>query len=203
MNRLFWLGAVLASALTLGPVAKAQEAAQPLSIDLGATYSTERGKIAMIDCGCLWKRGGSVDAAITLSNGVGVAVVLTGDRNGNFGSGLSLSEVSLMAGLRYTLQAHRWTDRFLGSRHRTSFFGEGLVGFAHGFDSTFPNSNSGLVSSANATSVQLGGGMNIGLTKGFSARAIEVDFVRTTLPNGGNNIQNNLHLSFGITYHIH
>jgi peptidoglycan-associated lipoprotein len=193
------LGTILAAALALVPSTHAQE---PYSVDLAATYSTERGRIATIDCGCFWKQGGSIDAAITFSNGVGIAVNLTGDRNDNFGSGLSLSEISFMAGLRYTRETHRWTDRILGSSHPSSFFGEALFGFAHGFDATFP-AGAGLASSVNANSLQLGGGMNIALAKGFGARAFELDYVRTTLPNGGNNIQNNFRLSFGITYNLH
>lgn len=202
ISRIFWMGAVAAGALALGPVANAQRPERPYSIDLGAAYSIERGKIATVDCGCFWKRGGSLDAAITFSNGVGVVVQLTGDRNANFGSGLSISEVSVMGGLRYTAQIHRWTDRYPLFSHRSSFFGETLMGFAHGFDATFPTSSGGIVSRVNATSLQLGGGMNFDLAKGFSARAFEVDYVRTTLPNGGNNIQNNLRLSFGISYRL-
>jgi hypothetical protein len=203
MSKLFWLGAVLSGALALGPIAKAQQADRPFSIDLGAGYSTERGKLATVDCGCLWKRGGSFDAAITFSNGVGVVAQVTGDRNAGFGNGLSISEISFMAGLRYTMQAHRWMDRFPGFANRSSFFGEGLMGFAHGFDSTFPTPSGGIAPSVNATSLQLGGGMNFELARGFSARAFEVDYVRTTLPNGVNNIQNNMRLSFGITYRIY
>jgi peptidoglycan-associated lipoprotein len=202
MSRVFWLAAVVAGALTFGPVTRAQDKERRFAVDLGVTYSLERGKIATVDCGCVWKQGGSLDAASTFFHGLGAAVTLTGDRNVNIGSGVSLSEVSFMAGPRYTFETRRWTDRYMGSMHAASIFGQALFGVAHGLDGAFPSS-SGLMTTASASSMEFGGGLNIALAKGFGARAFELDYVRTTLPNGGNNIQNNVRLSFGFTYRIH
>lgn len=48
--------------------------------------------------------------------------------------------------------------------------------------------------------MQLGGGLNLNLGKGFGIRGLEVDYVCSTLPNNASNTQDNLRLPFGITY---
>jgi hypothetical protein len=50
--------------------------------------------------------------------------------------------------------------------------------------------------------MQLGGGVDVALSRGFGVRAIEVDYVRTSLPNNASNTQNDLKIAFGVTYHI-
>jgi hypothetical protein len=50
--------------------------------------------------------------------------------------------------------------------------------------------------------MQVGGGLNIYFTRNFGIRLLEADYVRTVLPNGSTNSQNDLRLSVGLTYHI-
>src|SRR5262249_45029141 len=102
---------------------------------------------------------------------------------------------------RYTLNTKRWDDHWFGSRRGSNIFIEALFGIAHGFDSFFPAS-SGVESSANSFSFQVGGGINMSLTKHLGLRALEADYVRTALPNGADNTQNDLRLAFGITYRL-
>jgi outer membrane immunogenic protein len=200
MYREFWRGALLTGALTLGPIAQAQQPALPRSVDLAVTYTAERAKIVSGNCGCFWLQGGSMDAGVALFHGLGVAANLTGERSSNIAPGVDLSKFAFMAGPRYTLHAHRW-NRWLGSKHGTTIFAEGLFGTVHGFDSVFPTS-SGIKSSANSFSMQLGGGLDIGLGKGFGLRALELGYVHTSLPNNGSNTQNDLRLAFGVSYHV-
>jgi hypothetical protein len=171
--------------------------AQQHSADVAVTYTAERAKVVGSGCGCFWLQGGSVDGALTFYHGWGVAGNLTGDHASNIGPGVDLSKVSYMAGPRYTSNLHRWTSR----HHAPRVFGEALFGGAHAFDSVFP-AGAGTKASANAFSMQAGGGVDVGFAKGFSVRALELDYVRTNLPDNGSDYQNHLRLAFGVSYHF-
>jgi hypothetical protein len=202
MSRTLWAVAFLVGVIASGPPAQAQEGPRPFPVDLAASYTTERAKIASADCGCFWLQGGSVNGAITLFHGLGVAVNFTGEHSSDIAPGVDLSKLALMAGPRYTLRTSRWTNRFLHANHGTSIFGEALFGRVYGFNSIFPTST-GLTGSANSFSMQVGGGLDVALARGFGLRALEVDYVRTTLPNNVSNTQNDLRLSFGVSYRLH
>jgi hypothetical protein len=47
-----------------------------------------------------------------------------------------------------------------------------------------------------------GGGVNILFSERFGVRLLEADYVRTALPNNGSNVQNDLRVSFGVTYRL-
>lgn len=202
MSRIFLAGALLVGAVAFAPRLQAQQEPRPLLVDLAVTYTAERAKIVTTDCGCFWLQGGSVNAGATLFRGLGIAANLTGGHSSNVAPGVDLNKLAFVVGPRYTLTTSRWTNRLLGSRHATSVFGEALFGFAHGFDSIFPTS-SGLTSTSNAFSMQVGGGLNIALARGFGLRALEIDYVRSNLPNNAGNNQNDLRLSFGLSYRFH
>jgi len=70
----------------------------------------------------------------------------------------------------------------------------------HAIDGVYPSS-SGPASTANAFSLQTGAGVNVFLTPRFSLRLIQAEYVRTDLPNGAGNDQNDLRLSFGVVFH--
>lgn len=194
----FWMGAVI---LSVSFQVKAQGADASRSVDVGVTYNAERTKIASAPCGCLWLQGGAADGAITIYRGVGAAVSISGEHRTNATPGVDLSKFSFMAGPRYTHGISRWSSRYLGEKHAASVFGEALFGYVHGFNSLFP-SGTGLQTSANAFSMQIGGGLNVDLGKGFGLRALELDYVRTALPNSTSNLQNDFRLGIGVTYHV-
>lgn len=201
MGRTFRRSVLLAAVLSVGPAMQAQQGFHPLSSDLAVTYTAERAKIASIDCGCFWLQGGSASGAIALFRGLGVAANLTGEHASNIAPGVDLSKLVFMAGPRYTLDGRRGKNGWLGANHEISIFGEALFGIVHGFDSVFPTA-SGADTSANSFSLQVGGGLNIGLTKHFGLRALEIDYVHTRLPNSFGNTQNDLRFAFGVTYHL-
>jgi outer membrane immunogenic protein len=169
-------------------------------VDIGVTYTVERSRIATINCGCFWLQGGSVNAAVPILRGLGAAASFSGGHSSDIAPGVDLSELSFMGGPRYTLTTSRWTDRWLTPRHETSIFGEALFGHVHGFDSVFPIS--GIKPTANSLSMQIGGGLNIGIAKHFGVRALELYYLRTNLPNNANDTQNDLRLGFGVSYRI-
>jgi peptidoglycan-associated lipoprotein len=201
MMKTFRGGALLLGALALASMAQAQQALQRLSADVAVTYTTERAKIATEGCACFWLQGGSADVAVPLFRGLAVAANLTGDQSSNIAPGVDISKLTFMAGPRFSLSTGRWTRHLPRWSHATGLFGEALFGTAHGFDSSFPTS-SGTKSSANSLSMQFGGGMNVRLARGFGVRAFELDYVRTNFRNSGSNLQNDLRLAIGVTYHL-
>jgi opacity protein-like surface antigen len=198
MSKTFSLGALFVAAFLFTPMAHAQDEPRPLSVDLAATYSVERANIVTNDCGCFWLQGGSVNGGVTFFHGLGVAANFTGEHSSNIVPGVDVNKLAFMAGPRYTLRASRWANH-LHLRKPTAVFGEALFGFAHGFDGAFPTST-GFTSSASSFSMQVGGGLDVALAKRFGLRALEVDYVRTTLPNNATDTQNDLRLAVGISY---
>jgi hypothetical protein len=89
--------------------------------------------------------------------------------------------------------------------HRISLFGEALVGEAYGIHGVFAygsgatsNPANGVASTANALAVQTCGGLDLRLSRSLAIRALQVDYLRTGLPNGTSDVQNNLKLGTGI-----
>jgi peptidoglycan-associated lipoprotein len=200
MRKTFVVGTLLVGVLTVGgSAARAQEkqaassSFQLSSIDLAATYTTERSNVTPTGGSNFWAQGGSFDAGFTFYHGFGVAANFTGDHASNIAPGVNLSLMHFMAGPRYTLR--------FSSKHESRVFSEALFGGVHGFDSVFPVGTT-VSSSANSFSMQVGGGWDIVVSKHLAIRAFEADYVRTSLPNNGTNVQNFLRLAFGVTYHI-
>jgi hypothetical protein len=189
---------LLAGALVLGVIAHAQEP-RPLAVDTALTFISERAQIASRDCGCFWIQGGGINGAIAIFHGWSAVGSFTGEHGSDVVPGVNLSKIDYMGGPRYTFYTGRWTNRRLGSNHGTSIFGEALFGGSHAFDSVFPGPVSAK-SSANSLSMQFGGGLNVALAGGFGLRALEVDYIRTSLPNGAGNTQNDLRLAIGFSY---
>lgn len=160
------------------------------TIDLAITYTAERAKIASVPCGCFWLEGGSMNTALTFYRGLGVAANLTGGNASGIAPGVDLDKVSFMMGPRYTYQ-HR----------QLRMFGEGLAGGVHGFNTIFPSSG-GIAGAASSLVFQLGGGLDWRIRKYVGIRIVEADYVRSTLPNSADNIQHDLRLAAGISFHF-
>lgn len=159
------------------------------TLDLGFLYSTERAKLTTGDN--FWLQGGSGEVAFPVYRSLGVAMNLTGAHADNLGTDkVSFSKVAFTAGPRYTLGLHRYR-----------IFAEALFGGVHGFDAVFPSA-SGAQKSANAFALQAGGGVDVDWKKHLAIRLIEVDYVRTSLPNGSDNVQNSLKLATGVVWRI-
>jgi hypothetical protein len=192
------LATVCLLAATKAPAQQSQKPV-PVYTDLSVTYTPERSEIAPGNC-CFWMQGGGTDAAITFWKGFGIAVALTGDHASNIASGVELNKIGYLGGPRYTHSA--WTSHTgVTPAPRYQIFGQGLFGGVHGFDGVYPATSSA-TSSANAFSLQVGGGFNYFFAKNLGLRILEVDYVRTQLPNDASNSQNDLRLSFGVTYHV-
>jgi hypothetical protein len=156
--------------------------------DLGVTYSPEHTQLAPGNCHCFWLQGGGAEASFTLWKGFGIAGSVTSERISNYANGIDFNRFTYAAGLDYRHKAGA----------RLQIFGHGLGGRAHAFSGAFP-SNTGLRSTANSLLLQTGGGLDLPLSNRFAVRLLEAEYVRTQLPNGYANTQNDLRLSTGLT----
>lgn len=190
--------ALLAGIVALsGTMARAQDKPskyQVTSTDLAATYTTERGQVTPADSGSFWFQGASLNGAITFYRGFGLAMDLTGLHASHIAPGVGLNEIDFMVGPRYTYRLG------LKSKYESRIFGEALLGGARGTSSVFPRAT-GLDSKAASVAYQVGGGLDISITKHIAIRAIEADYVESYLPNNGGNTQSRIRLGFGVTYH--
>lgn len=158
-------------------------------LDIGFLYSAERARLTTGDN--FWLQGGSGEIAFPLYRSLGVAMNLTGDKSDGLGADrIAFSKVTFTAGPRYTVE-----------RGRYRIFAESLLGSVHGFDAVFPFV-SGAKKSANAFAMQAGGGVDLTWKKQLALRLVEASYVRTSLPNGSDNLQNNLKLSAGVIWRI-
>jgi hypothetical protein len=185
----------LSVTLSTGLLAQVQEpnvTTHGADVDVAITYVAERAKIASIDCGCFWLQGGSGNLALTFSHGIGVAANLTGAHNSNIGNAVELDKVMFAIGPRYT---------FTPKHHWPPVFGEALFGGVHGFNTIFPSST-GTIGAASSFAMMFGGGVDLQLARHLRLRAVEADYVRSTLPNNASNAQNDLRLATGLSFHF-
>jgi len=200
MRNAFLASTVLIAAFILGGAMAVAQDQQPkasrfqlTSADLAVTYTTERSNVTL-GGGDFWLQGGSIDGALTLGRGIGLATNITGDFTSRIGPGVGLVELSALAGPRYTRRLAS------GSKHETRVFGELLAGAVRASDSSFPKA-SGFDARAGSFAYQAGGGLDISISKHLAIRAIEADYVRSYLPNNGTNTQSHLRLAFGLCLH--
>jgi hypothetical protein len=198
--------ALFAGLLAIAPSRQAQSepGRAPASIDLAITYSTEHAQLAPGTCGCFWLQGGGADAAVTLWKGFGVAAGVTGEMVSNYAPGVDFSKLSYMGGPRYTYTVWKPPPAL---RPRLQIFGDGLFGAVHAISGAFPTAT-GINTTANSFALEAGGGLNFFFSRSMSVRLLEVDYVRTQLPNGYAGTQNDLRLAFGVSYraasvHLH
>lgn len=171
----------------------------PVAIDLGATYAPERAQRVHGSRG-FWMQGTGLDAAVTIRRGLGIAAGINGERISSYEPGMDVNKIAYLAGPRYTYVV-RMSHFDLADRPRLNIFGQGLFGGVHAFDGVFPTA-SGTMPAASSFALQAGGGLDLLFTRGVGVRLVEADYARTTLPNNAANIQDDLRLAFGITYHM-
>lgn len=178
----------LSTVVLLGAGAlEAQSAPQPGRLDLALSYNAERTLKANTTQN-FWMQGGSIELGAEIWHGWGIAADIAGEHAASIGSsGVPFSMVTETFGPRY-----RWK-----SKKKLSFFGEGLIGEADGFDTVFPGTYAAR-SSVSTFAVQIGGGVDYPLSPRFSLRALEASWVHTQFPNSADNKQNNLQLGAGL-----
>jgi hypothetical protein len=137
-----------------------------------------------------WMEGGSAEIGVSLVRGLAVVADVTGAHTASTGpSGVPLDLIMLTLGPRY-----RWH-----LRRRLSLYGQVLFGEATGSNSLFPTP-AGSEPSARSFALQVGGGVDFPIAHRFAIRALDVGYLRSTLPNGTNNVQNTLRLGAGVVW---
>jgi hypothetical protein len=190
-------GLILAIALlSFGLTAVARSQVLPGEVNI--RYSEQISNAPPGNCGCFELEGAAVDAAwgassVGIAHGAGFALAVDAgvEHTGSVGSapyGLTLTTVT--AGPRFWLP---------GGKLR--IFGQVLLGVAHGSNSEFPHNNS-LVPSASSFALDAGGGVERFINRLISIRLLQMDYLRTSLPNTTSNYQNNLRIGAGISLHF-
>jgi len=121
--------------------------------------------------------GFNISPAFNLAYGFGVKVELTGQ----YGSKVNLRDLTV-------------GPQFLYSRGRTLFFAHALFGDSRSFVRV------GTGEGDTARAIVLGGGVDLDVSSRFAFRAVQVDYVHTTLFS---TTQNNVRISTGLVYRWH
>jgi len=173
-------GAICAHAQAVPP-------SQSPQVDVAITMIAERSlRSATPDS--FWMEGGSIELGTNSWRGFGIAANISGTHTGSIGrTAIPLSVVTATFGPRY-----RWH-----ADHRSSIYCEGLIGEANGFKSLFPVIT-GAQTSANGFASQVGGGLDYRLSQHVAVRVVEAAWQHTQLPNGTNNVQNDLRIGAGL-----
>jgi len=174
-----------------GPVA-AKPAAHP---ELSLTYTYIRSNAPPAGCGCFSLQGGAGSLAWPVRAGrfslVG-SVTDTSARNiPGYSEGLNLSFFA--AGIRYRPGTERsaWHP-----------FGQAIIGVAHTSGALVQAEYSAATNARAALASSIGGGLDIRLSRSFSLRLIEAEYLLTTFDNSTNDRQNSLDLSAGIVFRL-
>lgn len=88
----------------------------------------------------------------------------------------------------------------MSSRHETSLFGEALFRGHARLRQRLPHIGRSQIHHRRSLYANWGR-LNVGLTRHFGVRALELYYLCTNLPNN-TDVQNDLRLGFGISYHI-
>ena len=177
-------------------VPAAASAAGHQETDVAVTYTEQYSNL--VSTPTFWQPGGSVELSAQVYRGLGLAANITGNHVPNAAnSGIGLSIVSANFGPRYTYYRPIGAE----SKRSVAIFGQGLIGQAWGFNSYFPTA-SGVKTDYISFALQVGGGVDIGLSRHLAVRVFQADWLRTEFPNANTNVQNNLRLSAGVVFRI-
>lgn len=189
---------LLLVAALCGPRAVAEGDQVPA--DLGISFLQERTKFVGSGTNPYFMlRGAKVDFAYSLAKGVGLVVSGTGLATVNLRGSLDEEQISFMAGPRYTWNWGHITPT--ATSRRGGVFVEGKAGYVIATSGAFPV-NGRVMDHASALTYLGGAGLNVHLYDRLDLRAIELEYVRNQLPNGGTNVQNSLRLGTGISFHF-
>ncbi|HEY9138122.1 MAG TPA: hypothetical protein VIM67_07590 [Terriglobus sp.] len=161
-------------------------------VDLAVTYTVQHSNL--VSTPTFWQQGGSVELSAQIYRGWGAAANITGTHVGSAAnSGVGLSMVTTTFGPRYTW----YKPNAIAAKRSLAIFGQTLIGVSNGFNSYFP-STTGATTGSNSFALQIGGGVDLGLSRRIAVRAIQADWLRTQFPNSTTNVQNSFRLAAGI-----
>ena len=175
------------------PAAVAQQSSGPFDVtpryDVEVGYSYIHANALPGGCDCFSLNGGFVSGGYYLNNWLSIAGQFTGQHSGSSSDGLTL--LTFLAGPRVEYAKNRYVP-----------YAQVLFGGARGSNSYFPTSPTNFETSATNWAFSPGGGLDINLTHRIAIRAIDVQYLRTNLPNGAGDIQNSLQLGTGVRFNF-
>jgi hypothetical protein len=168
--------------------------------DFSMTYTQEAARfVGDAPNPYFYLRGATVEFNYDLWKGFGAVVGGTGLAATNLRESIDIHQVSFLFGPRYTYNIGHISPTTWN--RKGSIFVEGKFGYTFASAGQYP-SNGVISSSSSSIDEEVGAGVNIHVYHRFDVRAIEGDFVRTKLPNGVGNVQNNFRIATGINFHF-
>jgi outer membrane immunogenic protein len=171
--------------------------------EVSLTYSPTEANAGPGQCGCFFMNGASAEGNFRTYRAYTTVVDVTAAHTGQINNtGQPFSLLMATGGVRLNFRlGHQRVDGF-DTYHNLKPFVQGLVGFAHGFDSAFPSKSGFIQPTANSVAFLGGIGLDYKYHKHLSFRVIQADYGYTRLPNLAANDQNLLRISSGITIHL-
>jgi outer membrane immunogenic protein len=154
-------------------------------------------------CGCFFMNGLSAEGNFRTYRGYTTVVDVTATHAGNIhNTGQPFSMFMVTGGERLNFRFGRQRQDGFDTYYKVKPFVQGLAGFAHGFDSAFPDKAGFIQPTANSFALLVGVGLDVKYRRHLSFRAIQADYGYTRLPNLAGNDQNLFRISTGITIHL-
>jgi outer membrane immunogenic protein len=180
---------LLGLTLILVPAKLANVRAQSMSlVEAGGNYNYMRTNAPPGGCGCFSMNGGAAWISYNPFGPLAIVGELSVQHASSvLGSGAGLTLTSYQVGPRYRFRQVR----------RLVPFAQVLLGGSRASGSYA--SDMGL---SNAFAATMGGGIDVELTSRVDVRAFQADYAFLRFPNGVNDHQNNLRISFGIVFKL-
>ena len=185
---------VMAAASAQSAPQRASERNLPDALDVSVTYTASYAGLSS-GSNNFWLQGGSAELSARVWRGLSEAANVTGLHTADSGNGVPVNVVTATFGPRYT-----WVHNG-ASRRDVQVFGEFLVGIASGFSGYYPEAG-GATDSATSLALLGSGGVDYKLNRRLTLRLVQVNWLRTQLPNASTNVQNNLTLGAGIVFRV-
>jgi outer membrane protein OmpA-like peptidoglycan-associated protein len=160
-------------------------------LDLSVGYSHLSANAPPAGCKCFSMQGSYFSAGLHLNQWLSAAAEVNGGHS---------NDISLL-GQNLTLMTYSAGPRVEFYRRRLDLFGEALFGIANASNSYFPTTTS-YTSSASGFALSAGGGADFNLTPHLAVRLFDAKYLRTSLPNGADNSQNQLVIESGIVFKL-
>jgi hypothetical protein len=171
--------------------------------EVSLSYSPIESNSGPGQCGCFFMNGASAEGNFRTYRAYTTVVDVTAAHTGQINNtGQPFSLLMVTAGTRLNFRFGRQRTDGWDSFHNLKPFVQGLAGFAHGFDSAFPDKAGFIQPSANSFALLAGIGVDYKYRRHLSFRLIQADYGYTRLPNLAGNDQNLLRISSGITIHL-
>jgi outer membrane immunogenic protein len=171
--------------------------------EVSLAYSPTEANAPPGHCGCFFMNGLSAEGNFRTYRAYTTVVDVTVAHTGNIqNTGQPFSMFMVTGGERLNFRfGHQRQDGF-DTYYKIKPFVQGLAGFAHGFNSAFPDKAGFIQPTANSFALLVGVGLDVKYRRHLSFRAIQADYGYTRLPNLAGNDQNLFRISTGITIHL-